>query len=145
MKLLITGGCGFIGSNFIRYILSKYEDARIVNLDKLTYCGNIENLKSCARDFRYSFVRGDICDEDLVNDLVSDADLEVQLAAITAMGQIGGSLAIRILEEMDGDPDFDHVQFAITEAQEEAYWLDNFDLALLDWDNDGENHRSLSV
>jgi HEAT repeat protein len=78
-------------------------------------------------------------------DLVSDDDLEVQLAAIMALGQIGGSLATHILADMDGDPDFTHVQYAIAEAQEEAQWMDNFDLALDDWDNIGEDDRPLSV
>jgi HEAT repeat protein len=81
---------------------------------------------------------------DLV-ELISDEDLEVQLVAITAMGQIGGSLAIRVLDEMDGDPDFAHVQHAIEEALEEAIWMDNVDLALFDWDNDEEGDRHLSV
>jgi HEAT repeat protein len=78
-------------------------------------------------------------------DLIADDDLEVQLAAIAALGQIGGSLAIRILDDLDGDPDFEHVQYAISEAQEEAFWLDNFDLTLLDWDNDEQDYRSISV
>lgn len=78
-------------------------------------------------------------------DLVADEDLEVQLAAIAAMGQIGGSLAIQILDDMDDDPAFAHVQYAITEALEEAFWIQDFDLELLDWDNDGVNDRPLSV
>ena len=59
-KLLVTGGAGFIGSNFIRHILNKYADYSIVNLDKLTYCGNLENLKDIENDKRYKFVKGDI-------------------------------------------------------------------------------------
>ena len=83
MKILITGGCGFIGSNFIRFMLQKYKDVRIVNLDKLTYCGNPENLQSVADDIRYSFVQGDICDRDIVGDLVGDADAVINFAAET--------------------------------------------------------------
>ena len=71
MKLLITGGLGFIGSNFVRYILKKYPDYEIINLDKITYAGNPENLKDVENDPRYKFVKGDICDRELVNDLVS--------------------------------------------------------------------------
>ena len=55
MKLLVTGGAGFIGSNFIRYVLNKYRDYRVVNLDKLTYAGNIENLKEIEKNQRYTF------------------------------------------------------------------------------------------
>ncbi|MDZ5017228.1 NAD-dependent epimerase/dehydratase family protein, partial [Clostridium perfringens] len=53
---LVTGGAGFIGSNFVLYMLKKYEDIRIINLDKLTYAGNLENLKSIEGDKRYIFV-----------------------------------------------------------------------------------------
>lgn len=61
--VLVCGGAGFIGSNFIRSVLKKYPKARIVNLDKLTYSGNLDNLKDIARDPRYTFVRGDIADQ----------------------------------------------------------------------------------
>lgn len=71
MNILITGGCGFIGSNFIRHILNKYPDSRVINLDKLTYAGNPENLKDIENYPRYGFVKGDICDSRLVDHLVS--------------------------------------------------------------------------
>src|SRR5262245_21914167 len=64
MKLLVTGGCGFIGSNFIRHVLTEHADDRIVNLDKLTYAGNPANVADLERHPRYSFVHGDICDAD---------------------------------------------------------------------------------
>jgi len=70
MKLLITGGAGFIGSNFIKHILSKYPEYRVINLDKLTYAGRLENLKEIESNPRYKFVKGDICDEKLVDELV---------------------------------------------------------------------------
>ncbi|MFH1534058.1 MAG: dTDP-glucose 4,6-dehydratase [Nitrospirota bacterium] len=70
MKLLVTGGAGFIGSNFIRYILRKYPNYEIVNLDKLTYAGNLDNLKDVEGDDRYEFVKGDICDEKIVDEVV---------------------------------------------------------------------------
>jgi dTDP-glucose 4,6-dehydratase len=63
MRLLVTGGCGFIGSNFIRQVLSKHSDDEVLNLDKLTYAGNPENLRDIEDDARYSFKKGDICDE----------------------------------------------------------------------------------
>ena len=61
-KVLVTGGCGFIGSNFIRHTLQYYPDYRMVNLDKLTYAGNPANLKDIEKNPRYRFVKGDICD-----------------------------------------------------------------------------------
>ncbi|HDG98328.1 MAG TPA: dTDP-glucose 4,6-dehydratase [Desulfobacterales bacterium] len=67
MKILITGGCGFIGSNFIHYILWEHPDWHIVNLDKLTYAGNLKNLEDVASDPRYKFIRGDIADRELVD------------------------------------------------------------------------------
>ena len=66
---LVTGGAGFIGSNFVHYMLEKYTDIKIVNLDKLTYAGNLENLKAVENDERHVFVQGDICDEALVDSL----------------------------------------------------------------------------
>jgi len=81
MKLLVTGGVGFIGSNFIRYIFKKYPDYEIVNLDLLTYAGNLENLKDIEGNGNYKFVKGDIADKESVNDLVKDADVIVNFAA----------------------------------------------------------------
>jgi len=81
MRLLITGGCGFIGSNFIRYILDKYPDYRIVNVDALTYSGNPENLKDIQGDYRYSFVHGRIENATLASDLVRNADCVIHFAA----------------------------------------------------------------
>lgn len=69
--LLITGGAGFIGSNFIRYMVRKYDGYKILNLDKLTYAGNLENLKDIEDIKNYRFIKGDICDRDLVEDIFS--------------------------------------------------------------------------
>ncbi len=69
-NLLITGGAGFIGSNFVRYVLEKYPDYHVTVLDKLTYAGNLDNLRDLAGDPRYAFVRGDICDADAVRDAI---------------------------------------------------------------------------
>ncbi|NLC71945.1 MAG: dTDP-glucose 4,6-dehydratase [Desulfuromonadaceae bacterium] len=70
--LLVTGGCGFIGANFVRYLLNREADVRIVNLDKLTYAGNLSNLADVAADSRYRFVHGDICDAGLVGGLFAE-------------------------------------------------------------------------
>ena len=83
MKYLVTGGAGFIGSNFIHYILNKYPDSEIVNLDKLTYAGNPDNLKDWEHNPRYKFVQGDITDENIVDQLVATTDIVVHFAAET--------------------------------------------------------------
>lgn len=81
MKLLVTGGLGFIGSNFIKHILAKYKDYRIINLDKITYAGNISNLRDLENNANYTFVKGDICDKDIVFRNVEGADAIVHFAA----------------------------------------------------------------
>jgi dTDP-glucose 4,6-dehydratase len=81
MKLLITGGAGFIGSNFVRHVLREHPDDRVVNLDKLTYAGNPANLADVERDPRYVFVQGDICDATLVRDVLRGVDAVVNFAA----------------------------------------------------------------
>ena len=80
---LVTGCAGFIGSNFVHYMLEKYEDIRLVNLDKLTYAGNLENLQDIEDDARHIFVQGDICDKALVTDLIAkyDPDYVINFAA----------------------------------------------------------------
>jgi dTDP-glucose 4,6-dehydratase len=69
---LVTGGAGFIGSNFILYMLKKYEDIKIINFDKLTYAGNLENLKEIQCDSRYIFINGNICDKELVTSVFQE-------------------------------------------------------------------------
>jgi len=81
MKLLVTGGAGFIGSNFVRHVLHEHPDDRVVNLDKLTYAGNPANLADVARDPRYTFVQGDVCDATLVRDVLRGVDAIVNFAA----------------------------------------------------------------
>lgn len=75
MKILVTGGAGFIGSNFIRYVLSVHPDYQVVNLDKLTYAGNLENLKDIESLPGYSFINGDICDKKIMEGIEFDAVL----------------------------------------------------------------------
>lgn len=81
MKILVTGGAGFIGSNFIHYWLKKYPEDKIINLDILTYAGNLDNLKDIENNKNYQFVKGDICDFNLVNELIKEIDLIVHFAA----------------------------------------------------------------
>ena len=81
MKLLVTGGAGFIGSCFVRHILKKHSDYKIINLDALTYCGNIENLKDIESNPNYTFVHGNICDRKLVRELIPQVDCVVNFAA----------------------------------------------------------------
>jgi dTDP-glucose 4,6-dehydratase len=81
MKLLITGGAGFIGSNLVRYFLEQYQDVEVINLDLLTYAGNLDNFAGLEADPRYRFVHGDICDPSLVGDLMSGVDAVLNLAA----------------------------------------------------------------
>jgi len=73
---LVTGGAGFIGSNFIHYMFKKHEDIHIINLDKLTYAGNLENLKNIEKNPNYTFVKGDICDKSLVEGLFQKYDID---------------------------------------------------------------------
>ena len=82
MNLLVTGGAGFIGSNFIRHILNKY-DYKITNLDKLSYAGNLDNLRDIEKNENYIFIKGDICNKELVEKLMKNQDIVVHFAAET--------------------------------------------------------------
>lgn len=81
MKILVTGGAGFIGSNFIRYVLNLGNGYAVVNYDKLTYAGNLANLDSVAADPGYRFIKGDICDPAAVAEAMAGCDLVVHFAA----------------------------------------------------------------
>lgn len=74
---LITGGAGFIGSNFINFLMLRHPDIKLLNLDKLTYAGNLENLKEAAKCPNYSFIHGDICDEELVGKLFKEYEIDI--------------------------------------------------------------------
>jgi dTDP-glucose 4,6-dehydratase len=77
MEILITGGCGFIGSNFIRYLLKNRDDAKVINIDDLTYAGNLANLIDVQRNYpeRYAFVKGDIADKEIIEDIFRKSDI----------------------------------------------------------------------
>ncbi|MCX6724700.1 MAG: GDP-mannose 4,6-dehydratase, partial [Candidatus Shapirobacteria bacterium] len=81
MKILVTGGAGFIGSNFIRYWLKHHPQDEIINLDALTYAGNLANLTEVENSSHYSFVKGNICDSRLVGKLMKKIDVVVHFAA----------------------------------------------------------------
>lgn len=81
MKILVTGGAGFIGSCFVRHMLNKYQDYKIINIDALTYAGNIANLDDVKNNPNYTFVHGNICDKKLVRELISECDAVVNFAA----------------------------------------------------------------
>jgi dTDP-glucose 4,6-dehydratase len=81
MKLLVTGGAGFIGANFILYWMKNYPEDKIINLDKLTYAGNLENLKEIENNSNYTFIHGDICDPNVVSQAIEGIDMVVHFAA----------------------------------------------------------------
>jgi len=76
-NILITGGAGFIGSNFIRYWFGKYPKCNLVNLDLLTYAGNLENLKGLEDSYNYKFIQGSICDEKLINRIIQEEEIDL--------------------------------------------------------------------
>ncbi|OGG14686.1 dTDP-glucose 4,6-dehydratase [Candidatus Gottesmanbacteria bacterium RIFCSPHIGHO2_01_FULL_46_14] len=81
MKLLVTGGAGFIGSNFILYWMNQHPEDLVVNLDKLTYAGNLENLKEVEKNSTYKFIHGDICDAEVVARAMNNIDMVIHFAA----------------------------------------------------------------
>lgn len=121
MKLLVTGGAGFIGANYIHYILENYPDDKIVNLDALTYAGNLENLKDVENNPNYKFVHGDIMDGVLVNELMRDSDVVVHFAAESHVDRsiedsaafvrtnINGTLILLEAAKNNGNVRFHHV------------------------------------
>ena len=111
-RILVTGGAGFIGANFIRHLLSHY-DYEIVNLDKLTYAGNLENLRDVENDKRYRFVHGDICDDKVVAQAIEGAWGVVNLAAETHVDR--SLIDVRPFIETDI-----HGAFVVLEAARQA-------------------------
>ena len=85
MKLLITGGAGFIGSNFVRHVLNKYPKYKVVNIDKLTYAGNLDNLKDIEKNKNYKFIKADICNSKSIDKIIGSEKIDaiVNFAAET--------------------------------------------------------------
>src|SRR5947209_6498592 len=83
MRILVTGGAGFIGSNFVQYLLARYPDYEVVVLDKMTYAGNLDNLTPVSHLTKFSFVHGDICDNDAVTQAMTGCDAVINFAAET--------------------------------------------------------------
>lgn len=103
MKVLVTGGAGFIGSNFVRYALNNHSDWEVINLDKLTYAGNLENLTDVADNPNYRFVQGDIADEELVNKLFAEGiDYCLNFAAETHVDRSIGDPKDFIVTDVQG-------------------------------------------
>ncbi|MCI5189792.1 MAG: NAD-dependent epimerase/dehydratase family protein, partial [Candidatus Electrothrix sp. AS4_5] len=117
--VLVTGGCGFIGANFVRLLLATRQDWRIVNLDKLTYAGNLHNLEDVSKNLNYRFVRGDICDQALLDNLFQEEQIDtvVHFAAESHVDRSITGPAEFIRTNITGT-------FTLLEAAKKS-WLDN--------------------
>jgi len=121
MNLLVTGGAGFIGSNFIHYILENYPQDKVINFDALTYAGNLENLKSLAGNPNYQFVHGDIMDTLLLEKIIPDIDVIVHFAAESHVDRsildsdafvrtnVNGTLNLLEVAKNNGNKRFHHI------------------------------------
>ena len=92
MNILVTGGAGFIGSNFIHYLLDRYDDIRVVNYDKLTYAGNLDNLKDIEKDSRYTFFLEDICNSKKMDNIIQKEDIN-QIVNFAAESHVDRSIS----------------------------------------------------
>jgi dTDP-glucose 4,6-dehydratase len=101
-RILVTGGAGFIGSHFVRRLLREHPEYEVINVDKLTYAGSRDNLRDVEGDPRYRFVQGDICDRQLVDELVGQADGIVSLAAETHVDRSLGAADAFIRTDVHG-------------------------------------------
>jgi dTDP-glucose 4,6-dehydratase len=119
VKVVVTGGAGFIGSNFVRYALGAHEDWHVTTLDKLTYCGRLENLHDVIDSPRHTFVKGDIADAAVSAPLVKDADIVVHFAAETHVDRSLQSAGEFIRTDVFGT-------FVLLEAAREAPRLKRF-------------------
>ena len=102
MKILVTGGAGFIGSNFVRHVMAKDPSLEVVVLDKMTYAGNLENLTEVSSQSRFSFVKGDICDEKVVRSTMEGCDIVLNFAAETHVDRSIGDPGSFVTTDMYG-------------------------------------------
>ncbi|MEZ5064383.1 MAG: dTDP-glucose 4,6-dehydratase [bacterium] len=102
MKILVTGGAGFIGSNFVRHVMAKDPSLEVVVLDKMTYAGNLENLTEVSSQSRFSFVKGDICDEKIVRSTMKGCDIVLNFAAETHVDRSIGDPGSFVTTDMYG-------------------------------------------
>ena len=102
MKILVTGGAGFIGSNFVRHVMAKDPSLEVVVLDKMTYAGNLENLTEVSSQSRFSFVKGDICDERIVRSTMKGCDIVLNFAAETHVDRSIGDPGSFVTTDMYG-------------------------------------------
>ncbi|MDY0302535.1 MAG: dTDP-glucose 4,6-dehydratase [Candidatus Moranbacteria bacterium] len=121
MNLLVTGGAGFIGSNFIHYILENYPQDKVINFDALTYAGNLENLKEVSNQSNYQFVHGDIMDTLLLEKIIPDIDVIVHFAAESHVDRsildsdafvrtnVNGTLNLLEVAKNNGNKRFHHI------------------------------------
>jgi dTDP-glucose 4,6-dehydratase len=119
VEILVTGGAGFIGSNFVRFVLRQHADWRVTTLDKLTYAGRLENLHDVIADVRHTFVQGDITDPAVVGPLVERANIVVHFAAETHVDRSIVSASAFITTDVVGT-------FVLLEAARKAHALDRF-------------------
>ncbi len=122
--ILVTGGCGFIGANFVKIVLQAQQDVRLVNLDNLTYAGNLANLQDIDRDPRYRFIKGDICDSELLSHIFTEEQIDTVIH-FAAESHVDRSI--------DGPAEFIRTNitgtFALLDAARQAWFLDGQDVS----------------
>ena len=135
-SILVTGGAGFIGSNFIPYFCKKYNEYNIINLDKLTYAGNLDNLKECDNINNYTFVKGDICDRNLVEELFKKYDIKgvIHFAAESHVDNSIKNPKVFIETNVDGTFTLLDVSF--------KYWMDGPNIFKKGYENCRFHHIS---
>jgi len=135
-NILITGGAGFIGSNFVPYFLKKYENYNIVNLDLLTYAGNLDNLQKCESNPRYKFIKGHICNRDLVEFIFTEYNIQgvIHFAAESHVDNSIKNPGVFIETNVNGT-------FTLLDVAQK-YWMDKPNSYKKDYENSRFHHIS---